>query len=173
LNESLAYPSGCLFATLPCWSSKTVLAPLLVWIGLRDLAPSFAERVAKPTGMLASVLLVLCVLPVLFASAQTMLSLVGNGTILSLATFAVTGFIVGHLLGGLEPENRRVLSLATATRHPGMAVAIAHANFPAQKLALPAIALYLIVATILSALVTDLWARWKKHLKSRSKGQLS
>jgi hypothetical protein len=34
-----------------------------------------------------------------------------------------------------------------------MAAAIAHANFPEQKLVLPAVALYLIVSAILSALL--------------------
>lgn len=133
---------------------KTILAPLLAGIGLCALTPSFAKRAATPTGMLASVLLILSVLAVFFASTRAMLSLVGNGTVLTLAAFALAGLIIGRLLGGPEPENRYVLSLATATRHPGMAAAIAHANFPGQKLVVPAIALYLVIAGIMSALAS-------------------
>jgi len=133
--------------------SKTILAPLLVGIVLRTIAPAFSHKWAKAIGILATALLVVSVIPVIFGSAKAMLSLIGNGTILALAVFALAGLMIGHVLGGPEPENRKVLSLATASRHPGIAVAIAHTNFPGQKLALPAIALYLIIAAILPALV--------------------
>lgn len=136
----------------------TVLAPLLVGIALRAIAPTLAERAAKPVGILATVLLVLSVLPVFFGSIHTILSLIGDGTLLSFAGFALIGYLLGQLLGGPEPENRRVLALATASRHPAIAVAIAHANFPQQKLAVPAIVLYLIV----SGIVTGLASKRKK-----------
>jgi BASS family bile acid:Na+ symporter len=132
----------------------TVLAPLLVGIAIRAAAPSFAERAAKPVGILATVLLVLSVLPVLFGSMRTIFSLIGDGTLLSFAAFALVGYILGNLLGGPEPENRRVLALATASRHPAIAVAIAHANFPQQKLAVPAIVLYLIVSAVVTGVVS-------------------
>jgi BASS family bile acid:Na+ symporter len=45
-----------------------------------------------------------------------------------------------------------VLALATTSRHPAIAIAIAHANFPQQKLAVPAIVLYLIVSGIVTGL---------------------
>ena len=147
---------------------QTILAPLLIGIGLRVVTPSFAERAAKPIGIFASVLLILCVVPVLFGSTRAMLSLIGNGTILALAAFALVGLIIGYLLGGPELENRRVLSLATATRHPGLAAAIAHTNFPGQKLAMPAIALYLIVSGIVSAFASTRGTRVGKAAETES-----
>jgi BASS family bile acid:Na+ symporter len=87
-------------------------------------------------------------------SAKAIFSLVGDGTLLSFIAFAIVGFGIGHVLGGPEPENRRVLALATATRHPGMAVAIAHLNFPQQKMTTPAIPLYLIISAIVAALAS-------------------
>jgi bile acid:Na+ symporter, BASS family len=131
---------------------KTILAPLLVGMALRLSIPSFAKRTSEPIGMAASVLLILAVLPVFFIAARSMLTLIGNGTLLSFAVFAVAGLIIGYLIGGPEPESRRVLALATANRHPGVALALASANFPAQKLAGPAIVLYLIVAGLVSIL---------------------
>jgi BASS family bile acid:Na+ symporter len=133
---------------------STMLVPLLVGIGVRRLAPAFAERAAKPLSILATVLLVATALPVLAGSFQSVLSLIGDGTLLSAAAFALVGFIAGHLLGKPDPENSRVLAIATASRHPGIAAAIAHTNFPEQKLALPAIVLYVIVSAILYALVS-------------------
>jgi bile acid:Na+ symporter, BASS family len=132
--------------------SATVLLPLLAGIAIRRFAPSFAERAARPLGVTATLLLIFSCVPVLVVSAKTILSLIGNGTVLGFSVFAMVGLIIGHLLGGPEPEHRGVLALATATRHPGIAVALANANFPEQKLAVPAVLLYVIIATILSAL---------------------
>jgi BASS family bile acid:Na+ symporter len=133
----------------------TIVLPLFGGIALRTLVPGFAQRAARPIGILALVLLVLSLVPVLFVSARTILSLIGNGTILSLAAFAMLGLGTGYLFGGPEPENRRVLALATSARHPAIAVAIAQANFPNQKLVVPAIVLYLIVSGILGASISS------------------
>lgn len=130
----------------------TILAPLLVGIALRKIAPSIAERAAKPLGVLASVLLILSALPVLTGLAGTLLSLIGDGTVFTLGGFAVVGLIVGHLLGGPKIDNRPVLALATSSRHPAVALAIAGANFPQQKLAGPTVFLYVILSVIDSAL---------------------
>jgi BASS family bile acid:Na+ symporter len=147
----------------------TVLAPLLAGIGLRAWAPLFAEKAAAPVAKFASALLILSVLAVFIGSVRSILSLIGDGTLFSLAGFALAGLVIGHWLGGPELEDRRVLSLATATRHPGMAVAIAQANFPGQKLAVPAIALYLVVAGVLSALASARYARREAAPKETGK----
>jgi BASS family bile acid:Na+ symporter len=52
--------------------------------------------------------------------------------------------------------------MACASRHPGIALAIAAANFPHEKLVPAAIVLYLVV----SAGATTLYATWsKRHLR--------
>ena len=142
----------------------TILVPLLLGIVVQRIAHTIADRAAKPIGVLASVLLILSALPVLIGLARTVFSLIGEGTILSLAAFALTGLIVGHLLGGPEPDNRPVLALATASRHPAVALAIAHANFPEQKLTGAAVFLYLILSGILSAL----YLSWVKRQRAGS-----
>ena len=53
-------------------------------------------------------------------------------------------------LGGSDDEDRSVLALASAARHPGVAMAVASANFPDQKLAPAAILLYLLLSALLS-----------------------
>jgi BASS family bile acid:Na+ symporter len=134
---------------------RTVLAPVLIGIMVRRLVPSLADRIAKPLGGLAFALLVLALLPVLFAAARTMVSLIGNGTILALAAFALVGLFVGYRFAGPAPHKKHVLALATSSRHPGVAVAIANANFPNQKLVIPAIFLYLIVSGILIGIFSN------------------
>jgi bile acid:Na+ symporter, BASS family len=77
-------------------------------------------------------------------------SLIGSGTIVSLAAFVAFGLAVGHWLGGPQAENRTALAYSTASRHPGIAIALAHANFPRQKLATAAVLLYLLINTVVS-----------------------
>ncbi len=129
----------------------TVLLPLIVGMSVRVLWPHFADRRAKVIGLVAMVLLVLCCLPILFTSVRAILTLIGDGTLFALAAFAIVGLIAGHLLGGPEPGDRPVLALSTSARHPAVAVAIAHANFPGQKLAGAVVLIYLILSVILAA----------------------
>jgi BASS family bile acid:Na+ symporter len=133
---------------------QTVLAPLLAGITVRTLAPALAQRIARPLGAAAFVLLIVCVVPVLFGSIRAIVSLIGDGTLLSLTGFALVGYFVGQFFGGPDPESRRVLAISTASRHPGMAVAIARTNFPEERLAVAAVALYLIIAVIVSTLLS-------------------
>jgi bile acid:Na+ symporter, BASS family len=136
----------------------TILLPLTIGIIVRKIAQTFADRIARPVRIFAMVLLILCALPILIGSGRAVLSLVGNGTILCLASFALIGCIIGHLLGGPEPNNRLVLAIATASRHPAIALAIAHTNFPKQKFAAAGVFWYVILSLIISALYLA-WAK--------------
>lgn len=141
---------------------STVLVPLALGIAVRYLLPAFAERSAKPVSMVASVLLLVGSLPILFAAQPAIASLIGSGTLVAIVVFTLIGLAVGHWLGGPDPNDRTVLALATTSRHPSVAAAIAHTNFPEQKLALAAILLYLLV----SAAVTI------PYLKSRKRTEV-
>ena len=57
----------------------------------------------------------------------------------------------GHALGGPSREERAVLALTTACRHPAIAIAVAGANFPHERLVPAAVLLYLLVNVLLSA----------------------
>ena len=129
----------------------SVLLPLIAGMSVRVLWPVFAERRTKLIALVGFVLLILSCLPILFTSVRAILTLVGDGTLFGLAAFAIIGLIVGHLLGGPDPDDRPVLALATSARHPAVALAIAHANFPGQKLAAAVILIYVILSAILAA----------------------
>ena len=131
--------------------ATSIVIPLLLGIAVRALSHSFADRVAKPLGHVATVLLLIVFLPILFTQTQGVLTLIGDGTFLSLAAFAIGGLIVGHLLGGPHPEDRTVLALANSSRHPAIALAIAHANFPDERLAGALVLIYMVLSAILAA----------------------
>lgn len=129
---------------------KTVLLPLALGVAVHSLRPALADRLAKPISRIGGVGLLACGLAILFGAAPHILTLIGSGTLIALAAFVLAGLGVGHVLGGPETENRTALAFSTASRHPGIAIAMAHANFPQQKLAMSAVLLYLLINAIVS-----------------------
>jgi len=135
----------------------TVLIPLAIGVLVHRLLPALAKKIAHPVSILATILLVLAVLPVLFVASKAVWALIGSGMILFLVLFSAIGLAAGHNLGGPDPSDRTVLAIATAVRHPAVALAIASINFPDQK-AVPAVVVcHLIVGTILVLL----YAKWR------------
>ena len=136
----------------------TVLAPLLAGIAIRRFARKVAIRAARPVTVVATALLLVSAMPVVYKAWPAVTQLIGDGTLLTMVAFVVVGLIAGHILGGPSQEDRSVLALACASRHPGIALAIASASFPNEKLVLPAVLLYLIVSSITSLP----YLRWSK-----------
>ena len=128
----------------------TALLPLGLGLAVHSFVPGLAERIAKPISQIAGLALLACMITVWFAAGPGMWTLIGNGTVIAMVAFVLVGTAVGHFLGGPAPENRTSLAFSTASRHPGIAIAISQANFPGQKLVMPAILLYLIVNTFVS-----------------------
>jgi len=126
----------------------TVLVPIAAGIVVRRLAPAFAARAARPISLGAMALLGVVVVLLLIRAWRPAVSLIGDGHVLALAAFVAIGLVAGHLLGGPDPEDRVVLALATASRHPGVALAIAAANFPQENRVMGAILLYLLISLI-------------------------
>jgi BASS family bile acid:Na+ symporter len=145
----------------------SVLVPLVTGLLIRRAVPAFAERIARPVSLAGTVLLVMAALPVLFVVWRGVVSLIGDGTLLAVVGVVIAGLTAGHFLGGPDPQDRIVLALASATRHPGVALAIATANFPGQKLVQPAVLLYLIVSVVV-AVPYLVWARREPGFPERA-----
>ena len=141
----------------------TVLLPLGLGVAVHSLAPGRAERLAKPISQIAGIGLLACVVTIVIAAAPIIWTLVDSGTLIALAAFVVVGLAIGHVLGGPKPENRTALAMSTASRHPGIAIAIAQTNFPEQKLALAAVILYLVV----NALISITYNAWTQRADRR------
>ena len=122
--------------------------PLATGLVCRALWPAMASRIAKPVNLVAKVLLVVGVLTLLAGVLPAVLALTGNGTIVAMATFVAAGLAIGHWLGGPEPDDRTVLALSTASRHPAIALAIAKVNFPDEPHLGAAIVFFLLVNLI-------------------------
>lgn len=128
----------------------SVLIPLLIGIGVRRFVPATAERAARPITLIAAGILVLGMIPIVFSAWPQIEALVGNGTIVAVVVLTFIGLGVGHFLGGPDRNQRTVLALSSAARHPGVALAIASANMPGDKLVPAAVLLALVFASLVS-----------------------
>ncbi|HKR86807.1 MAG TPA: hypothetical protein VJS38_01405 [Phenylobacterium sp.] len=143
--------------------SMTVLGPTLAGVVVRRAAPGLAARLEAPLGKVAGVLLLLGLALVLAKAAPLVLAQLGDGTLLAIVAFVGLGLLVGQRIGGPSPGDRSALALATACRHPGVAMGIAHLTFPGEKGAPAALLLYLIV----SAILTVPYVAWRRRVLAK------
>ena len=141
----------------------SILIPIGAGIFVHKRAPAFAERIAKPLTSISGLGVVACIFVVWISAAPAMWSLIGNGTVIALAAFVLVGLAFGHVLGGPVPQNRTALAIATSSRHPGIALILAKANFPAETLVGPAVLLYLLV----NAIIAVPYLLWTKRRQSQ------
>jgi BASS family bile acid:Na+ symporter len=149
--------------------AMTVLVPFLFGMIVRRVSPAFAERASPLADRIGIVLLIIAIVPLIVKLWPAMMSLLGSGTGLAIVAFTGVGLALGHMLGGPDSDHQTVLALATATRHPGVALTIAAANFPDETLMAPALMLYLLVSAIVSAP----YVRWRQNLKKGLPPRLS
>ena len=143
-------PLGISMSSIAKVVFMTALLPLGIGMAVHFFLPQLAERAAKPVSQIAGIALLLSFFAILIAAAPAIWTLVGNGTVIALAAFVLVGLAIGHLLGGPARENRKSLAISTASRHPGIALALAVANFPQEKLVMAAVLLYLLVNAVFS-----------------------
>jgi bile acid:Na+ symporter, BASS family len=143
----------------------TVLAPLVLGVATRRYASSFAERIARPVGMVGNVLLAAAAIPLLVIVTPLFWPLVGTGVIAALVAFTLAGVAIGHALGGPDADRRAVLALATGSRHPRIALAIATINFPARTDVIAVVIYHLVIGT----LVALPYVIWRKRARVRER----
>jgi BASS family bile acid:Na+ symporter len=133
--------------------SLTILVPILGGMVIRYFMPALAERLANPFHRIGMGLLALGFLPVLISFLPLIFSLIGSGWALVSIAFAVVGVTVGYFFGGPDPAGRKVLALATASRHPAVAIALVTANVDEsqQKLAIASVIVYVLISGIVGA----------------------
>jgi BASS family bile acid:Na+ symporter len=128
----------------------SALLPLTAGIALRACFPPVARRIAGPTGNIAMLFLALAVVSLLLDAWPAMRALARNGALAAMAAVAVIAIISGHLLGGPDARHRGALAVASATRHPGIALMIAAAS-DVDKSVTAAILCFLLVGSFVSA----------------------
>lgn len=125
----------------------SVLLPLAIGMAVQRLTPQIAGKGAPIVSGIANAVLVLACIPLLIALWPAMWNMVGNGTVLAIAAVVAVGIAAGQLLGGPDQRDRTALAVASAVRHPGIAILIANENNADPRIK-AAILLFLIVGLI-------------------------
>jgi BASS family bile acid:Na+ symporter len=143
-----------------------ILLPLAAGFLLRRFATSVAEHTSRLADVAATWLLVIAIIPVFIISWPLVRELLGNGTLLAMLVMCLAGLSIGHYVGGPDPDHRVVLALATAMRHPAVAITIGQAAFPGDETIRAAV----LLAVVVVAVTTMPYASWaERHLRERRK----
>jgi BASS family bile acid:Na+ symporter len=137
----------------------SVLLPLAAGAIVGRLAPAVAERLAKPLSMLASGMLAIALLVIITGTWPQITGELRAVALVAIALATTASFAVGHVLGGPDPDDRSVLGLSTATRHPGVALAVCGALAPEDATLATGVLVYFLGAAILSFAYTAFRAR--------------
>lgn len=132
-----------------------ILAPLAIGMAIHAASEDFAKRLSKILLIVGLIGVLLGAFVILYMRIGAVLSLVGDGTLLAIATTISAGIAAGHFLGGPEKLTRLTVALAAGLRFPGLAALIAKQNFREPDVVLT-IALYLLTAMVLS-LAYQVW----------------
>ena len=133
----------------------SVALPLVVGMLARALSPAVAAVIGGHAQRLGRLLLLVAFAAMIVGSGREILVLLGNGSALAIAAAVGVGLAAGHLLGSTSQPG--ALALAAASRHPGVALAIAELSYPDQSRQITAAILIYLVVT---ALVTAPYVRW-------------
>jgi BASS family bile acid:Na+ symporter len=127
----------------------TVLLPLAIGVWAHGEWETFSERLAPFLRKGALAIIVPIALLILVRFWREFVPLLGDGTLAVIAVAAASALVFGYALGGPDQANRKALAEAAATRHPGLAAAIApmHSNDPRI---LAAILLYMFASAAFS-----------------------
>jgi len=159
MNRPFEVEVGAVAATLV----PSVLVPIVIGLGVQRVAPRFAARAAGPTVALANAILLLALVALLVLVAGSLFEVFTLRALLAMVVFVGAGLGVGHVMAGPEPDRSIVLAIACANRNPGIAIAIASANFPEESFA-PTVIMYAIVVGV----VTTPYVRWMKRRSAPS-----
>lgn len=135
---------------------RSFVAPLALGMLLRGLAPRWLESASDRLIEITGGVVAICALAFL-ATRWTVLKEAGWSALLTLGGMSLAALVIGHLLGGPDPDDRTALAVACSTRHLGIAVLVA-ASVPGGMTA--ALVLAYLVA---SAAVTIPYLRWRRR----------
>jgi len=139
----------------------TAGAPLVGGMLLAQFAPGLAARLVRPVGLAGNLLLAAGAGALLFTTFPAVIAAIGDGTLLVVSAVVLFGLLVGHLLGGPDEGNRGALAVATASRHPGVAIVVATAMRPD---AAPQIVALVLLYLLVSVILTIPYMRWRKGM---------
>ena len=131
-----------------------IVLPCLGGMLIKACAASLATRAAPIFAAVGNASLLILFVLLVALNFHALLDVVGSGAILSALLYIAGLFAASWRLGGAEGEARGVISLATAARNFGAALA------PASGLTDASVTVMLVICAVVCLLATFLAARW-------------
>ena len=146
-----------------------IALPLCAGVLAARHAPKVAPRLELPLGLLASVVFVFLMWESRLVRAQAFNAIRGGGAILAMLLLLLLSMLVGWLIGGPDPESRRVLATSTSMRSVVVVLYVARYCFPGTDIYMvPIVYLSLMVPTNLAFNLA--FAGWHKLRRKDRRG---
>ena len=122
------------------------MLPLAVGLGIHHWLPKLAQKIGKPLGMVANLLLLVLVGIILATQYEMLMAIRLRGWMgMALLFFASLG--IGWLCGGTDVAIRKALALTTTARNAAVGLVIVNSNFP-ETAAVTAVVAYGLVSIL-------------------------
>ena len=129
-----------------------MLLPLAAGLALKARYEDLACRVKPMLDWISNVSLILLILLITAANIDKVLQVFGTRGILAGLLFIALGFGTGWLLGGPDPDTKRVMALGTAQRNIAAALVVASQSFSDPKVVVMVIVVAIVGLIILMPL---------------------
>jgi BASS family bile acid:Na+ symporter len=134
------------------------LVPLLLGLGMSFVVPPLADRLYPPVQRLSDYTFIGLIVLLVVVYSESMVSLVGTGT-LGLSAVAVgASVLLGYGLGGPSRGTREVLATTTAARNAAIALFIATTGFSDPDV-LTTVLAFSFIGVVGSGLLASVWRR--------------
>jgi BASS family bile acid:Na+ symporter len=137
------------------------LLPLLVGLGLARLFPRFATSVGPWLSKIVNIALLALVVVAVLATWRQLAAIGWIGWLVCLAA-AVGAIVIGHLLGGPDPNTRGVVAAASVMRFPALGIALASVTRAGPRL-VPVVIVYLLMAFLALVLYGAFVSAWRRR----------
>jgi BASS family bile acid:Na+ symporter len=129
-----------------------MLLPLAAALVVKARFPAAAARTRPILDRISNLSLILFTLLLITVNLNNVLAVFGTRAILAGLLFIIISFGIGWLLGGPEPDARRVLALGTAQRNIAAALVVAAQSFEDPKVVVMVIVVAIVGLLILMPL---------------------
>jgi len=144
MRQGSAWPVLILIAHIALYMALPLCAGL--WAAQR--APKTAPRLVLPLDLLATVAFLFLMWETRLVRRQAFNAIRGGGTVLAMLLLLLLSMLIGWLIGGPEPETRRILATSTGMRSVIVVLYIARYCFPGTNVFMvPIVYLSLMVPT--------------------------
>ena len=142
--------------------------PLCAGLWTARTAPKIAARLVLPLGILATVVFVFLMWETRLVRREAFNEIRGGGSLLAMFLLLLLSMLIGWMIGGPDPESRRVLATSTGMRSVIVVLYVARYCFPGTNVFMvPIVYLSLMVPTNL--LFHLAFAGWQKLRSARIK----